>query len=104
MDEPFAALDALLRLRMQQLLVDIWAETRRTIVYVTHDLAEAVGLAHRIVIISHRPGRILRIEDVPIPHPRTVADLRTSPEFIRLYDNLWHVLSRELEVRPARDE
>jgi len=97
MDEPFAALDALLRLRMQQLLIDLWAETGKTILYVTHDLNEAIALAHRIVVMSHRPTRVKTIHEVSLPHPRNVVDVRTSPVSNRLYEALWSVLSEELE-------
>jgi len=97
MDEPFAAIDALLRLRLQQLLVDVWSETRRTIVYVTHDLNEAISLAHRIVVLSHRPARILAVRDVDLPHPRDVAQIRTTERAQAMYWELWKILEGELQ-------
>lgn len=97
MDEPFAAIDALLRLRLQQLLVDVWNETHRTILYVTHDLNEAISLAHRIVVLSHRPARTLAIREVDFPHPRDVARIRTTEQAQRLYRELWGILEGELQ-------
>jgi ABC-type nitrate/sulfonate/bicarbonate transport system ATPase subunit len=80
LDEPFGALDAFTRLRLQDELVRLWMLERYTTVFVTHDIDEAVYLATRVVVLSPRPGRIGRIFNVPLRHPRD----RTSPEFIRL--------------------
>lgn len=70
MDEPFAALDALTRDEMQRLLVDVWRETRKTVIYVTHNVAEAVYLADRIVVLTPHPGTVRAIVPVPLPRPR----------------------------------
>ena len=70
MDEPFAALDALTRDEMQRLLVDVWRETRKTIVYVTHNVAEAVYLADRIVVLTPHPGTVRAEVKVTLPRPR----------------------------------
>ncbi|MGX5723250.1 ABC transporter ATP-binding protein [Shinella zoogloeoides] len=72
MDEPFGALDALTRVEMQTLLLDLCAEDRKTVVFVTHDIDEAMLLADRIVVFSPHPGRIAEIIDVDIPHPRSI--------------------------------
>ena len=83
MDEPFGALDALTRLKMQELLISLWAARRTTIVFVTHDIDEALFLADRIVVLSPRPGRLIEDLPVPAPRPRGRAWL-TDPLFVRL--------------------
>jgi NitT/TauT family transport system ATP-binding protein len=70
MDEPFGALDDLTRKSMQMLLLDIWAKTRKTIVMVTHSISEACFMSDRVVVLSHRPGRISRIVTIPLDRPR----------------------------------
>lgn len=77
MDEPFGALDAQTRNRMQKELLSLWEQTKKTIVFVTHSVDEAVYLADRIVVLSPRPGSIREILEIPWPHPRD----RTSAEF-----------------------
>lgn len=88
MDEPFGALDALTRVQMQDDLLHTWERDRRTIVFITHDVDEAVYLASRVVVMSPRPGRISEIIDVPLPYPRTEA-LRLSPEFAEIRARVW---------------
>lgn len=88
MDEPFGALDALTRVQMQEELLATWQEERRTIVFITHDVDEAVYLASRVVVMSPRPGRIHDIVDVDLPYPRT-EEMRLSPEFTDLRARVW---------------
>ncbi len=97
MDEPFGALDAQLRLVMHDELLKLWTGTRKTIVFVTHDLAEALTLADRIAVFSARPGRIKAIEAVDLPRPRDVFRIRFDPHFGALHDRLWSYL--EASVR-----
>ena len=83
MDEPFGALDALTRMMMQELLLDIWARVRTTIVFVTHDIDEALFLADRVLVMSPRPGRLIEEIVVPFERPRD-GSIVAEPEFARL--------------------
>lgn len=96
MDEPFGALDAQLKLMMQAELLSIWRSTGKTIVFVTHDLAEAVTLASRVVVFSGRPGRIKAIEPVTLEYPRDPFKVRFRPEFEVTYGRLWEALAPEI--------
>lgn len=91
MDEPFGALDAITRLRMQRLLLDVWTRIRTTILFVTHDIDEALFLADRIVVISPRPGRIIEEIKLDFPRPRD-ASLLTSAHFGALKRHCMHLL------------
>jgi NitT/TauT family transport system ATP-binding protein len=100
MDEPFGALDAQLRLNMQNELLRIWEEDRKTIIFVTHDLDEAILLADKIVVFGTRPGRVLHVEDVPLKRPRDLAELRLDPT----YGEIWERLYKLLEQSPSNEE
>ncbi|MBG6238506.1 NitT/TauT family transport system ATP-binding protein [Mycetocola sp. CAN_C7] len=89
MDEPFGALDALTRVKLQEQLLDTWSQEKRTVVFITHDVDEAVFLANRVVVMAARPGRIFDVIDVDLPYPRT-EDMRLSPEFTALRNRVWH--------------
>lgn len=89
MDEPFGALDALTRVQLQDQLLDTWSQDKRTVMFITHDVDEAVYLASRVVVMAARPGRIHRIVDVALPYPRT-EEIRLSPEFGRIRNEVWH--------------
>lgn len=101
MDEPFASLDAQLRMVMQDELLRIWRETKSTVVFVTHDLAEAITLADRVVVISSRPGRIKMVTDVDLPRPRSAVTAHEAPEFSALLSRLWAALDQPADARPA---
>jgi NitT/TauT family transport system ATP-binding protein len=96
MDEPFANLDAQTRLLLEDELLAIWQRTGQTMLFVTHDLAEAIAMADRVVIFTARPGRIKDVVRVPLPRPRDVVRVRTTPEFARLYDHVWTQLRDEV--------
>jgi NitT/TauT family transport system ATP-binding protein len=98
MDEPFGALDAQTRMILQGELMRIWAGSGKTILFVTHDLAEAITLGQRVVLFSKRPGRVTRIYDVPFPYPRDPFELRGSSEFADLHAYIWRALSGEFRA------
>ncbi len=94
MDEPFGALDAQTRVLLQEEVARVSAETRKTVLFVTHSIEEAVFLGDRIVVMSARPGRIRAEYRVEIERPRT-SEVRSRTEFIRLTQELWHTLKPE---------
>jgi NitT/TauT family transport system ATP-binding protein len=102
MDEPLAALDAQNRVILQAELVRIWEQTRKTVIYITHSIEEALLLGDRTVVMTAHPGRIKQIIDVPFPRPRNLVTLSASPEFGRLKLDIWQVL--EDEVTRARSD
>ena len=83
MDEPFGALDAQTRIDMQEFLLAVWARTRPTVLFVTHDVDEAVFLADRVLVMTGQPGTVCADIDVPLPRPRR-AELLASPAFMQL--------------------
>ena len=83
MDEPFGALDDLTRKSMQMLLLDIWAKTKKTILMVTHSISEACFMSDRVVVLSHRPGRITRIITIPLDRPRE-RSMTDTKAFVRI--------------------
>jgi NitT/TauT family transport system ATP-binding protein len=89
MDEPFAALDAMTREVLRGELLQMWARRRTAIVFVTHDIEEAIFLSQRIVLLKPRPGRIDEIIDVDLPEPRWEIDPRTTPTFAAMREHLW---------------
>jgi NitT/TauT family transport system ATP-binding protein len=99
MDEPFAALDALTRRRMHKVLLDIWQRTGKTIVFVTHDIAEALALADRIGVMSVGPGSVItKIIPIELPRPRDLS----NPTFARLFSEIEDLLSTEIDSSEER--
>lgn len=96
MDEPFGALDAQLKLIMQDQLQKITQHRKMTVLFVTHDLAEAIAVADRVVVFSARPGRIRAIRDVPLDRPRDIFKIRFAESFSRLHEDLWDELKDEV--------
>lgn len=97
MDEPFASLDAQTREIMQSELLRIWSAAARTVVFVTHQIDEAIFLADRVIVLTARPGRIKQVIPVDLPRPRTLAMKRT-PEFTALVDQIWQLIEEEVRA------
>jgi NitT/TauT family transport system ATP-binding protein len=101
MDEPFGALDAFTRDEMNLLLLKLWSETGKTVVFVTHNIGEAIFLADRVVVMTSRPGRLARIYDIDLPRPRTI-EMTFEPAFIGLIQEIKRTVEaggpRTLEV------
>ena len=97
MDEPFGALDAQLKLMLQAELLKTWEGSGKTLIFVTHDLTEAISLADRVIVMSARPGTIRTIADINLPRPRDVFTIRFAPEFGRYFEELWEALRPDLE-------
>lgn len=92
MDEPFGALDAMMKNSLQAQLLELWERDRKTVLFVTHDLDEAILLADDIVVFGTNPGRVIHIEAVPFERPRTLAEIRMMPEFTDLWERLWGLI------------
>ena len=96
MDEPFAPLDALTRQRLQDEILTAWEATGCTILYVTHDLTEAITLADRVLLMSTRPGKVVREYVIDLPRPRRVMDVKFTPHFVELERAIWQDLEPQL--------
>ena len=97
MDEPFGALDAQLKLVLQAELLKTWEGSGKTLIFVTHDLTEAISLADRVIVMSARPGTIRTIAEIDLPRPRDVFSIRFAPGFERYFESLWASLRQDLE-------
>ena len=97
MDEPFAALDAQTRNFMQLELLRIWSETKKTVIFVTHMIAEAILLSDRVVVFSHRPGTIRSEFKVPLERPRSM-EMRSDPRFLELENIVWKQIEEEVNA------
>jgi len=97
MDEPFGALDVQTRQIMENELLGLWQETRKTVLFVTHDLEEAIALADKVAVLSAGPARLKGVYEVDLPRPRDVAEIRLNPEFNRLYTRIWADLREEVK-------
>lgn len=96
MDEPFGSIDAQTRELMQEELMKIWFNRKKTVIFITHDLDEAVVLADRIVVLTRQPGRVRAVIDVDLPRPRWEYDVRGHPTFIEVRRQIWEMLRGDL--------
>jgi NitT/TauT family transport system ATP-binding protein len=103
MDEPFAAVDEHTKLILQDGLLHMWEGWRKTVIFITHSIEEAIRLADRIVVMSSRPGRVKAEIPVSIARPRNVYELQTSPEFLRIRGLVWDALKEEVLALAERE-
>jgi NitT/TauT family transport system ATP-binding protein len=99
MDEPFAALDEQNKILLQEELLRIWGVSRKTVLFITHSIDEALVLSDRVIVMSARPGRIKADLRVDFPRPRAVFDLKAEPEYARLSREIWMMLREEVVGR-----
>jgi len=97
MDEPFASLDAQTREAMQEELLRIWGEAKKTVLFVTHQIEEAIYLSDRVMVMTKRPGRAKKIFKIDLPRPRDY-EMRVTPEFNELKLEIWNELKDEITV------
>ena len=95
MDEPFGALDTHTKIDMHDVLLRIWEREKQTVIFVTHDLGEALTLADRIILLSARPGRIKDMFEVDFARPRDAVKVRETPRYAELFQHIWHSLGEE---------
>ena len=97
MDEPFSALDIQTRQLMENELLELWSADRKSVIFITHDLEEAISLSDRVVVLSAGPAtRPIGEFAVDLPRPRDVSEIRLSPRFIELHDRIWHSMKAEV--------
>ena len=94
MDEPFGALDSQTRSLMQELLLDIWQQSHKTVLFITHDIDESILLGDRVYVMTARPGRIKEMVDIDLPRPRTV-DMLTTDAFMAIKRRIMHSIHEE---------
>lgn len=97
MDEPFAALDEQNKFILQEELLNIWGETRKTVLFITHSIDEALLLSDRILLMSAQPGQIAAEKRINLPRPRTIEHIRANPEMTRMFVEIWSHLQEEVQ-------
>ena len=104
MDEPFGALDVQTKAIMQTELLGLWEQLRPSVLFITHDLEEAVALADRVIVMTSGPGSVKAVYDIDLPRPRgAVQDIRFQPDFLELHRQIWESLREEVQRAYARD-
>jgi NitT/TauT family transport system ATP-binding protein len=102
MDEPFSALDVQTRTLMQDELLTLWSELKSSVVFVTHDLEEAVALADKVYLLTAGPGTVKSTYDIDLPRPRVMADIRYDTKFIEIARVIWNDLREEVQIGHSR--
>ncbi len=104
MDEPFSALDVQTRTLMEDELLNLWSSLSASVVFVTHDLEEAISLADRVCVLTSGPGTVKGIYTIDLPRPRKVAEIRFEPRFVQLYHDIWEDLRNEVMISYERNK
>src|SRR5205823_1423778 len=104
MDEPFSALDVQTRVLMHDELLRLWSESKASVIFVTHDLEEAIALADRVFVLTAGPATVKSIYPIDLPRPRVVETIRYEPRFIEISRTIWEDLRAEVQRSAARDE
>jgi NitT/TauT family transport system ATP-binding protein len=102
MDEPFSALDVQTRSIMSNELLTLWEQSRPAVIFVTHDLEEAIALADKVVVMTAAPGTVKQVYEIDLPRPRKVPEIRFDPRFVELYEEIWNTLRDEVQRAYAR--
>ena len=102
MDEPFSALDVQTRTLMEDELLQMWSSLKISVVFVTHDLEEAISLADRVCVLTAGPGTVKGIYTIDLPRPRNVEEIRFDPRFVQLYQQIWEDLREEVMISYER--
>ncbi len=98
MDEPFGPLDAQTRMLLQDELLRVWDKNKKTILFVTHDLTEAIALSDQVVLFTGRPGTVKRVFDVPLSRPRNVFEIVNEKGFPEIYQQIWQYFKSEIKI------
>ena len=104
MDEPFSALDVQTRTLMEDELLSLWSTLGASVVFVTHDLEEAIALADRVCVLTAGPGTVKGIYSIDLPRPRKVEEIRFEPRFVQLYHEIWEDLREEVRISYERNK
>ncbi len=102
MDEPFSTLDVQTRSIMCDELMALWHLTRPAVIFVTHDLEEAITLADQVVVLTASPGKVKAVFDIDLPRPRHIQEIRFEPEFVSIYQSVWEAMRSEVRTAYAR--
>ncbi|MFL6666605.1 MAG: ABC transporter ATP-binding protein, partial [Burkholderia ambifaria] len=98
MDEPFSALDMQTRTLMQDELLQLWSANKGSVVFVTHDLEEAIALADRVFVLTARPATLKRVYEIDLPRPRVMSEVRYDARFVEISKDIWHDLREEVQI------
>jgi NitT/TauT family transport system ATP-binding protein len=102
MDEPFSALDVQTRALMQDELLKLWTDLKSSVVFVTHDLEEAIALADKVYVLTAGPGTVKSVYQIDLPRPRVMADIRYDAQFVEIARIIWNDLREEVQIGQSR--